>query len=69
MCDGLGEVLHCDPELLIDEKERLLARCVERGTRLLLTHDPEYAIASVEIDERDRYRGTGMEATVRGLRL
>lgn len=43
------------PELLIDEKARLLRHLVERGGRLLFTHDPETALGHVIRDERGRY--------------
>jgi len=44
------------PELLIDEKQALLADLVSRGGRLLFTHDPDTALAGVERDARGRYR-------------
>jgi glyoxylase-like metal-dependent hydrolase (beta-lactamase superfamily II) len=43
------------PELVIDEKTRLLDRLVEKGGRLFFTHDPTAAIARVTRDERGRY--------------
>lgn len=43
------------PELLVDEKAILLAKCVQRGIRLFFTHDPDVAIATV-INENGRFR-------------
>ena len=43
------------PELLIDEKEALLADLVDRGGRLFFTHDVDAALAGVARDERGRY--------------
>jgi len=43
------------PELLIDEKSILLAKCAQRGIRLFFTHDPEVAVASI-VNENGRYR-------------
>lgn len=44
-----------NPELLIDEKSVLLAKCVQRGIRLCFTHDPRVAIAAVACED-GRYR-------------
>jgi len=52
------------PELLIDEKARLLQRLVERGGRLLFTHDPETALGHVIRDERGRYSVDRTEAAL-----
>jgi glyoxylase-like metal-dependent hydrolase (beta-lactamase superfamily II) len=43
------------PELLVDEKSLLLAKCVQRGIRLFFTHDPRIAIAKVVLED-GRYR-------------
>lgn len=43
------------PELLIDEKALLLAKCAQRGIRLFFTHDPHIAIARV-VQENGRFR-------------
>lgn len=43
------------PELLIDEKTRLLDDLVQRGGRLFFTHDAEVAMARVVRDERGRF--------------
>ncbi len=40
------------PELLIDEKRRLLTDLAKRGGRLFFTHDPDCAIASLKFDEK-----------------
>jgi glyoxylase-like metal-dependent hydrolase (beta-lactamase superfamily II) len=42
------------PELLIDEKGRLLDDLVERGGRLFYTHDPEFSASALGRDERGR---------------
>jgi glyoxylase-like metal-dependent hydrolase (beta-lactamase superfamily II) len=44
------------PELLIDEKQELLADLRRRNGRLFYTHDPAVALSAVETDERGRYR-------------
>lgn len=43
------------PELLIDEKERLLSDLLARGGSLFFTHDPEVAVGRIEQDERGRF--------------
>ena len=43
------------PELLVDEKTRLLDDLVLRNGRVFFTHDPTCAMARVTRDERDRY--------------
>jgi len=43
------------PEMLIDEKRRLLADLHTRGGRLFFTHDPEIASAALQQDERGKY--------------
>jgi glyoxylase-like metal-dependent hydrolase (beta-lactamase superfamily II) len=57
------------PELLIDEKQRLLERCLERGTCLLLTHDPRCAMCGVQRDERGRYTPRDEQSAVQDLEL
>jgi glyoxylase-like metal-dependent hydrolase (beta-lactamase superfamily II) len=55
------------PELLIDEKARLLGDLVGRGGRLFFTHDPAVAMSTVARDDRGRYCATGDHASVRDL--
>jgi len=43
------------PELLIDEKRRLLDDLIERAGRLFYTHDPSVALSGLHRDERGRY--------------
>ena len=43
------------PELLIDEKKRLLSDLASRSGSLFFTHDPEVAMAEVTQDERGRF--------------
>ena len=43
------------PEQLIDEKTALLDDLVARGGRLFFTHDPDFALARVTLDEKGRY--------------
>jgi len=43
------------PELLIDEKQALLADIESRGGRLFFTHDPEIAMGKVTLDDRKRF--------------
>ena len=55
------------PELLIDEKQVLLSRCVKQKMRLLLTHDPGCAMCSVALDEDGRYLPGDELEDVQGL--
>jgi glyoxylase-like metal-dependent hydrolase (beta-lactamase superfamily II) len=55
------------PELLIDEKARLLGDLVGRGGRLFFTHDPEVAMAKVARDDRGRYRAVDDAPAFRDL--
>ena len=50
-----------NPELLIDEKARFYEELLPRGVRLFFTHDPHYAIARLNIDERGRYRAEELQ--------
>ena len=43
------------PELLVDEKQALLADLVSRGGRLFFTHDPTVAMGRVVRSERGRF--------------
>ena len=54
------------PELLIDEKERLLHDLVSRGGRLFFTHDPTMAMGKVMFDG-NRYRVEGQPGELRGV--
>ncbi len=56
------------PELLVDEKEALLADLVARHGRLFYTHDPQVALSGVARDERGRYRAVDPLGEVRDLR-
>jgi glyoxylase-like metal-dependent hydrolase (beta-lactamase superfamily II) len=44
------------PELLIEEKQTLLADLLERGGRLYYTHDAAVALSGIAQDERGRFR-------------
>lgn len=44
------------PELVVEEKSVLLADLVERGARVVFTHDAAVAIARLERDASGRYR-------------
>lgn len=57
------------PELLIDEKERFLGTCLDKGTRLLLTHDPASAMCGVSRDERGRFSAVDQKAAVQELAI
>lgn len=50
------------PELLLDEKVRLLDDLVDRQGRLYFTHDPACAMARITLDERGRYGSTANQA-------
>lgn len=53
------------PEKLIDEKTELLSSLVERKGRLFFTHDPSCAMATIERDQRGRYRAINGLETLR----
>jgi glyoxylase-like metal-dependent hydrolase (beta-lactamase superfamily II) len=58
-----------NPELLVDEKASLFARCLARGTRLLFTHDAACASARLGQDDRGRFVPAHEIAVLRGLEL
>jgi len=45
------------PELVIDEKQRLLERLAERRGSIVFTHDPKTAWASIRKDENGKFLG------------
>jgi len=55
------------PELLIDEKARLLTDLLARRGRLFFTHDPDVALSRVARDERGRFHAAEDRAVVRDL--
>jgi glyoxylase-like metal-dependent hydrolase (beta-lactamase superfamily II) len=57
------------PELLIDEKRRLLERCLERDIRLLLTHDAGCASCKATRDDKGRFGPTGAQKELSGFAL
>jgi glyoxylase-like metal-dependent hydrolase (beta-lactamase superfamily II) len=55
------------PEVLIDEKARLLGDLLSRSGRLVFTHDPAVAIGRLCIDEKGRYGVLDTSGDVTGL--
>ena len=55
------------PELLIDEKQRLLQDLVNQGGRLFYTHDAKIALSSVAQDKSGRFIPTECLEEIRGL--
>lgn len=55
------------PELLIDEKRKLLESLVERGARLFYSHDSSCAVSGVQRDERGKFRAVGALPEIRDL--
>jgi glyoxylase-like metal-dependent hydrolase (beta-lactamase superfamily II) len=55
------------PELLIDEKRRLLTDLETRSGRLFFTHDSQVAMARVQRDERGRFRAVDVSKHLEGL--
>jgi glyoxylase-like metal-dependent hydrolase (beta-lactamase superfamily II) len=55
------------PEGLIEEKQALLADLLERGGRLVFTHDPGVAMGRVVRDDKGRYGLAESLAEIRGL--
>ena len=56
------------PELLIDEKARLLGDLLERRGRIFFTHDPDVAMSRVARDAKGKFGTTEDALTVRDLR-
>jgi glyoxylase-like metal-dependent hydrolase (beta-lactamase superfamily II) len=54
------------PELLIDEKTRLLDDLAKRNGRLFFTHDPECAMARITKDELGRFGSAHDKRALRG---
>ncbi len=52
------------PEMLIDEKARLLGDLIERRGRLFFTHDPNIAMGTVAKDERGRFHVVDEQVTL-----
>jgi glyoxylase-like metal-dependent hydrolase (beta-lactamase superfamily II) len=57
------------PELIIDEKKALLNHCLERGTRLLFTHDPNCAACAAGRDTSGRFGPREPLAELRGVEI
>jgi len=57
------------PERLIDEKTEFLSLGLERGTRLLFTHDPGCACCRIVRDDRGRFGPTDELQRLEGLEL
>jgi glyoxylase-like metal-dependent hydrolase (beta-lactamase superfamily II) len=57
------------PELIVEEKEKFLTRCLADATVLLFTHDAGCAACTVTRDQRGRYAAAGEMAAVSGLML
>ena len=55
------------PELLIDEKVRLLDRLVSEQGSVFFTHDPQCAMARIIRNERDRFEVSDEHETLHGL--
>lgn len=55
------------PELLIDEKARLLEDLEPRNGRLFFTHDPEIALARISKDAKGRYGTWDEQGAIRDL--
>ena len=57
------------PEKLIDEKQAVLTGAIDRGTRLLLTHDAECASCAVARDDRGKFGPADEIPVLDGLAL
>ena len=55
------------PELIVDEKKRILGELSSRGGRLFFTHDPDVALASLACDERGRFSAISPVASLAEL--
>jgi len=56
------------PELLIDEKRRLLGDLAARNGRLFFTHDPACAVAWITLDEKGRFGSARGRPSMRAVR-
>lgn len=56
------------PEMLIDEKSKLLGDLVGRGGRLFFTHDPEIAMGTVARDPKGKFHTVDDRRELRELR-
>ncbi len=52
------------PELLIDEKREFLQEMLEKNAWLFFTHDPEVAMAQLQLDDRGRFSTKNERAEV-----
>ncbi len=52
------------PELLIEEKERLLSSLLDQPARLFFTHDSQYASAEVEKDHKGKFVAKNPQASL-----
>lgn len=57
------------PELLIEEKTRLLGDLLDRRGRLFFTHDPNVALGRIHRDDRGRYSVVDTTAAPERMRL
>lgn len=55
------------PELMVEEKERILGDLLRRRGRLFFTHDPEVAMARLVREEQGRFGSTEEQARVVAL--
>ena len=55
------------PELLVDEKQKLLESLLARRGRLFYAHDPEVALSAISRDERGRFHALDLRRDVRDL--
>jgi glyoxylase-like metal-dependent hydrolase (beta-lactamase superfamily II) len=55
------------PELLIDEKQTILASLLERKGRVFFTHDPEIAVARIARGDNGRFHTIDERPSVRDL--
>ncbi len=57
------------PELLIEEKQKLYKEMDQKNWRLFFTHDPEYALATVTINERNQYSANDFKDSFKDLAI
>ena len=52
------------PELLINEKTKLLNHVINSKAKLFYTHDPKFAVSNVSINEKNKFEAANCQELV-----